>query len=350
MGTEPADPGATTTDTVTSVAAAAPRVLPGEQSPRQPPATKTQVAEWRNRHGFTVTPPNNDLLDVPPSQTLKQATATARVRKAWNKLGFSKDGDGNGSLTHIQQQTWPIIARGYDVLAFAATGRGKTLAFGAPALEMVYRAATVSNDVTGRSVISTRNTERHWNPLPISGRTSALLVVVQATKEMVDQIINADLGRLARFLNLKIRAIRNNRDVKTYQGDHVLVGTPVQLAKMRTAKHLTRVRMIVLDEADMLVDEYQTEVASIVRHDTSHRPQIIAVSASTDEESTQALKELMPAAPWIVHATTGQQLSASVEYNMLKAPPRLFNRSSNSFNASTSSTCLRSHHTTTFWI
>jgi len=299
------------------------------------------VAEWRNRHGFTVTPPNNDLLDVPPSQTLKQATATARVRKAWNKLGFSKDGDGNGSLTHIQQQTWPIIARGYDVLAFAATGRGKTLAFGAPALEMVYRAATVSNDVTGRSVISTRNTERHWNPLPISGRTSALLVVVQATKEMVDQIINADLGRLARFLNLKIRAIRNNRDVKTYQGDHVLVGTPVQLAKMRTAKHLTRVRMIVLDEADMLVDEYQTEVASIVRHDTSHRPQIIAVSASTDEESTQALKDLMPAAPWIVHATTGQQLSASVEYNMLKAPPRLFNRSSNSFNASTS--------TVSFW-
>ena len=55
-----------------------------------------ETVAWRQRYGFTVTPPSDDVLDVAPSQTLTQATTTPRLRQAWNRLGFPKGTDGNG--------------------------------------------------------------------------------------------------------------------------------------------------------------------------------------------------------------------------------------------------------------
>ena len=312
-----------------------PEATPAARSTGTRPSEKT--AAWRKRHGFIVTPPSDDVLDVPPSQTLTQATTTLPLRAAWNKLGFPRDEDGNGSLTHLQQQIWPVVAMGYNLLAIAATDKDKTLACGAPALDVAYRAVVTSCDVTGRSVAGKRaGGGRHEPLLPLSTRPSnvAVLVVVQATKEMVDQTINSDFERLAKSLNLIISAIRNTRDVRTYRGAHVLVGTPVQLDKMRTSGHLKRVRTVVLYEADMLVDEAMTKVASIVKTGNADHLQVIAVSTSADDDSTRALTGLMTRPPWRIHSATGQQLSTSVEYNLLTAPPRFFNQRSNLFNDS----------------
>jgi superfamily II DNA/RNA helicase len=224
---------------------------------------------------------------------------------------------------------------GYNLLAFAATGKGKTLAFGAPALDVAYRAAVNSCDVTGRMVAGKRAGGGRHELLPLSTRPSnvAVLVIVQATKEMVDQTINSDFGRLAKSLNLIITAIRSTHDVRTYRGAHVLVGTPVQLAKMRTSGHLKRVRLVVLDKADMLVDGSMPEVASIVKPGNANHLQVIAVSTSAGDDSTRALMELMTWPPWEIHST-GQRFSTSVEYNLLTAPPRFFHRRSNSCNES----------------
>eukprot|EP01046_Picozoa_sp_COSAG06_P069292 COSAG06_NODE_18833_length_866_cov_1.153846_1_plen_271_part_10 len=149
-----------------------------------------ETVAWRQRYGFTVTPPSDDVLDVAPSQTLTQATTTPRLRQAWNRLGFPKGTDGNGSLTHIQQQTWPVVALGYDLLAFAATGKGKTLAFGAPALDAVFQEVNSSCNIAGEAVDVAGKRPVTSAPngyqLPSSIRPSnvARLVVVQATKEM----------------------------------------------------------------------------------------------------------------------------------------------------------------------
>ena len=126
---------------------------------------------------------------------MTQATTTPRLRQAWNRLGFPEGTDGNGSLTHIQQQTWPVVALGYDLLAFAATGKGKTLAFGAPALDAVFQEVNSSCNIAGEAVDVAGKRPVTSAPngyqLPSSIRPSnvARLVVVQATKEMVDQMI-----------------------------------------------------------------------------------------------------------------------------------------------------------------
>ena len=145
----------------------------------------------------------------------------------------SLDGMGITTPFAIQALSLPIALAGHDVIGQARTGTGKTLAFGIPLLERVE----VSHDA----------------------RSPQALVVVP-TRELCIQVAS-DLTRAGEARNVRVLAIYGGRSYEPQvealkKGVEVVVGTPgrlLDLAQQGTLR-LDGVRMLVLDEADEMLD------------------------------------------------------------------------------------------------
>jgi superfamily II DNA/RNA helicase len=138
-----------------------------------------------------------------------------------------------GGVEHpfpVQRMVIPDVRAGHDVLVQSPTGSGKTLAFGVPLVDRV------------------QETDQ---------RPSALVVV--PTRELARQIV-ADLRPLAEAKALSIAAVYGgaglDKQAKQARRAHILVATPGRLEDLiaRGAARLGAVRILVLDEADRMLD------------------------------------------------------------------------------------------------
>ncbi|NYZ61915.1 ATP-dependent RNA helicase DbpA [Luteimonas deserti] len=142
------------------------------------------------------------------------------------------DALGYTAMTPVQAATLPSILEGRDVLAQAPTGSGKTAAFG---LGLLHRMD------------------------PALGETQAL--VLCPTRELADQV-GKQLRRLAvGIANLKISVLCGGIPLGPQLASlthppHVVVGTPGRIQELtrKGALHLRHVRVLVLDEADRMLD------------------------------------------------------------------------------------------------
>ncbi|HEU5278062.1 MAG TPA: DEAD/DEAH box helicase [Gaiellaceae bacterium] len=158
----------------------------------------------------------------------------------------------------IQALALPDALAGIDVLAKSPTGSGKTLAFALPIVER-----TTSGDA----------------------RPSALVLV--PTRELCSQV-TAELESLARVKGLKVAAVYGGLPLKAQAKRaataHILVATPGRLQDLteRRLVDLSHVRMLVLDEADRMLDMgFQPQVDRIVRRLPRNR-QTMFFSATLD--------------------------------------------------------------------
>jgi len=130
----------------------------------------------------------------------------------------------------IQKLVVPDVLAGRDVLAKSPTGSGKTLAFAVPIVDRIQ--AT--------------------DPRP-----SALILV--PTRELTGQIVG-ELEDVAHARALSVAAVYGGagieRQSKLAKRAHILVATPGRLEDLiaRRAVSLERVRILVLDEADRMLD------------------------------------------------------------------------------------------------
>ncbi|WP_241990072.1 MULTISPECIES: DEAD/DEAH box helicase [unclassified Streptomyces] len=144
----------------------------------------------------------------------------------------------------IQELTLPVALSGSDVIGQAKTGTGKTLGFGLPLLERV----TVLADVeAGRA-----------KPEELTDSPQALIVV--PTRELCQQVTN-DLLTAGKVRNVRVLAIYGGRAYEPQvealkKGVDVIVGTPGRLLDLAGQRKvdLSRVRALVLDEADEMLD------------------------------------------------------------------------------------------------
>ncbi|MEU1470697.1 DEAD/DEAH box helicase [Streptomyces sp. NPDC005761] len=140
--------------------------------------------------------------------------------------------------------TLPVALSGSDVIGQAKTGTGKTLGFGLPLLERV----TVLADVeAGRA-----------QPEKLTDAPQALIVV--PTRELCQQVTN-DLQTAGKVRNVRVLAIYGGRAYEPQvealkKGVDVIVGTPGRLLDLAGQRKLdlSRVRALVLDEADEMLD------------------------------------------------------------------------------------------------
>jgi superfamily II DNA/RNA helicase len=158
----------------------------------------------------------------------------------------------------IQALVLPDALAGLDVLAKSPTGSGKTLAF---ALPIVERTTTAD------------------------ARPSALVLV--PTRELAAQV-SAELESLVPAKGLKVAAVYGgvplNAQAKRAKSAHVLVATPGRLQDLaeRRLVDLSHVRVLVLDEADRMLDMgFQPQVDRIVRRLPRNR-QTMFFSATLD--------------------------------------------------------------------
>jgi ATP-dependent RNA helicase RhlE len=161
----------------------------------------------------------------------------------------------------VQQSVVPDVLAGRDVLVKAPTGSGKTLAFGVPLVERI--------DAT-------------------DARAAALILV--PTRELASQVAEA-LSDVARARALSVAAVYGGagieRQSKLARRAHILVATPGRLEDLieRGAVRLGRIRVLVLDEADRMLDMgFRPAVARIVARTPSDR-QTLFLSATLDGEA-----------------------------------------------------------------
>jgi ATP-dependent RNA helicase RhlE len=138
--------------------------------------------------------------------------------------------------TPIQSKAIPILMGGADLMAIAQTGTGKTAAFGLPLVEKIAAAR-----------------------LPCPPKTVQALILVP-TRELAVQV-HASLAAFARHLKLRLGIVIGGLKMSPQtrqlaQGVHVLVATPGRLMDHIGEGNLNlgRVSMLVLDEADRMLD------------------------------------------------------------------------------------------------
>ena len=131
--------------------------------------------------------------------------------------------------TPIQAQAIPIAIEGKDLIGIAQTGTGKTLAFGIP---MIQRLAQVKGQ--GLVLLPTRE----------------LALQVDESLSMVGGAIKLRTAVLIGGMSIapQLAALRKN--------PHIIVATPGRLIDHMEQKNvsLANIRMLVLDEADRMLD------------------------------------------------------------------------------------------------
>jgi ATP-dependent RNA helicase RhlE len=130
----------------------------------------------------------------------------------------------------VQASVVPDVLAGHDVLVRSPTGSGKTLAFGLPIVDRIE-----ADDP----------------------RCAAL--VLAPTRELASQIVE-ELRDVATARALSVAAVYGGvgieRQAKLARRAHIVVATPGRLEDLmaRGAVRLDRVRVLVLDEADRMLD------------------------------------------------------------------------------------------------
>lgn len=160
----------------------------------------------------------------------------------------------------VQRLVVPDVLAGRDVLAKSPTGSGKTLAFAAPIVDRLERD----------------------QPRPAA-------LVLAPTRELAGQIRD-ETEDLARASGLIVAAayggVGIERQAKLARRAHILVATPGRLLDLmaRGAVRLDRVRILVLDEADRMLDMgFRPDVDRIVAATPAGR-QTLFFSATLDGE------------------------------------------------------------------
>ncbi len=149
---------------------------------------------------------------------------------------------GIDTPTPIQAQTIPALLDGNDVIGQARTGSGKTLAFGIPAIEGI-------------------DTRQRVIQVLILTPTRELAVQVGGVLEEVGRAKGVSVG-----LIFGGRAMGPQRDMLR-KGVHVVVGTPGRVLDLLSqgALRLDKIRFLVLDEADEMLDRgFAPDVEKII--------------------------------------------------------------------------------------
>lgn len=206
------------------------------------------------------------------------------------------------TMTPIQAQSLPPILAGKDVIAQGKTGSGKTAAFGLGLLQAL-------------------NVKQF--------RVQAL--VLCPTRELADQV-SSELRRLARTVhNIKILTLCGGMPFgpqigSLEHGAHIIVGTPGRIDEHLRKGHLNldHLNLLVLDEADRMLDMGFQEVMDAIIDKTPVQRQTLLFSA-TFPDQIQSISERIMQRPVSIKVTATHD-NASIQqffYNVDNNTTRL---------------------------
>ncbi len=196
-------------------------------------------------------------------------TVSGPVAQALDAMAYSEP-------TPIQEEVIPLVQAGRDVVGQAQTGTGKTASFGIPLVEMLN---------------------------PKSKEIQALVLV--PTRELAMQV-REELSRLGHFCGIQSVAVYGgqamSRQLTAFQrGAHIIIATPGRLMDHmeRGTLRLDRLRVVVLDEADQMLDiGFAPDIEYILRH-TPRSRQTLLFSATMPGPIRRLANRYLQGPSWI---------------------------------------------------
>ena len=181
------------------------------------------------------------------------------IKNNLDKLGFKKP-------TDIQFKCIPNILKGEDLLAIAQTGTGKTAAFAIPILHILHSKINIKRD------------------------DGIKCVVMVPTRELAIQIADVfkSLSKNTRVNTFAVfGGIEQGPQIANIEkGIDILVTTPGRMFDLVSQGYirLNRVEILVLDEADHMLDlGFIKDIRDLIRHLPKKR-QTLFFSATIDDE------------------------------------------------------------------
>jgi ATP-dependent RNA helicase DeaD len=211
------------------------------------------------------------------------------ILKALEAMGYTE-------LTPIQEQTFPHILEGRDLLATAETGSGKTSACGVPLVQKIDLA---------------------------HGGIQVLVMV--PTRELALQYVE-EIDRIAHFDPVVPFAVYGGFDIdvqraKLQDGVHILVATPGRLIDLLYSGHLSlsQVRTVVLDEADEMLKLGFLEDIDLIFSCLLQEHQTMLFSATMPAEIRRMADRYLKD-PVVIQLNREQVAPESLEHHFLLVP------------------------------
>lgn len=187
--------------------------------------------------------------------TFQDLSLSRALQNAVDDMGFVHP-------TPIQEQAFPVVLSGANVVGIAQTGTGKTLAYLLPLLQ----------------------------DLKFSKQVDARILILVPTRELVLQVVE-QIERVTAYMTVRVLGVFGGSNINTQKvqvagGADILVATPGRLYDLVLARALSlkSVKKLVIDEVDVMLDlGFRFQLTNLFELLPEKRQNIMFSATMTDE-------------------------------------------------------------------
>lgn len=203
----------------------------------------------------------------------------------------------------IQAATIPDALAGRDVLGRGRTGSGKTIAFGAPLVQVLGE---------------TRKRQQGRSPRAL------ILAPTRELAQQIDRTVQPLARAFGQFTVQVIGGVPQDRQVhKLRRGSDIVVGTPGRVEDLveQGFLDLSQVQVTVLDEADLMCEFGFLEPVQRILRLTEGKGQRLLFSATLDKQVESLVKEFLTD-PAVSQVADEEQSDGTIDHRMLAIFPQ----------------------------
>ena len=213
---------------------------------------------------------------------------------------------GLSSATDIQARAIPLLLKRRSLVAVAETGSGKTLAYVLPMLHHI------------------KELEAADCPVADGGRPRGLVIVpTRELGEQVGRVIKSLTHETRVRVRLAIGGTAKQVARQNVKGNfEILVATPGRLKQILAARKLRidDMRVVVMDEADQLLDAGFLPVVMKVVRDCPAEAQLVMFSATMPKTLAAAVKDVFGEKPLVIETRGSQKVVRTLKTDNRAVP------------------------------